>query len=75
MTKKAAADATFEEDLEALDAVVDDLEGGELGLDASLQRFEEGVALARKLRKRLDEAEGRVEELLADGATRKLDVD
>ena len=72
---KKGSESTFEADLEALDAVVDDLEEGELGLDESLKRFEEGVALARKLRKRLDEAEGRVEELLADGSTRALDVE
>lgn len=72
---KKNAESTFEEDLDALDAVVDDLEEGELGLDESLQRFEEGVALARKLRKRLDDAEGRVEELLADGTARTLDVE
>ena len=72
---KKGSESTFEADLEALDAVVDDLEAGELGLDESLKRFEEGVALARKLRKRLDDAEGRVEELLADGSTRPLDAE
>lgn len=72
MAKKA--EATFEEDLEALDAVVEALEGGELGLDDSLRRFEEGVALARRLRARLEAAEGRVQELLADGSIRPLDV-
>ncbi|HWH08853.1 MAG TPA: exodeoxyribonuclease VII small subunit [Candidatus Thermoplasmatota archaeon] len=74
MSKKSS-EPSFEDDLEALDAVVEDLESGELGLDASLQRFEEGVQLARRLRKRLDDAEGRVEELLADGSTRSLDVE
>lgn len=72
MAKKV--DATFEDDLEALDAVVEALEGGELGLDDSLKRFEEGVALARRLRARLEAAEGRVQELLADGSIRALDV-
>lgn len=72
MAKKV--EATFEDDLEALDAVVGSLEGGELGLDDSLKRFEEGVALARRLRARLEAAEGRVQELLADGSIRALDV-
>ena len=50
-------------------------EGGELGLDASLKRFEDGVALARKLRGRLDAAQGRIEELLESGEVTRLDVE
>lgn len=73
MSKKS--EPTFEEDLEKLDETVGALEGGELGLDEALKRFEEGVALARRLRGRLDAAEGRVQELLADGSTRDLDID
>lgn len=73
MSKKN--ETTFEDDLEKLDDVVTALEGGELGLDEALKQFETGVALARRLRGRLDAAEGRVQELLADGSTRDLDVD
>lgn len=73
MAKKA--EPTFEEDIEALDEIVAQLEGGELGLDESLQRFEEGVALARKLRARLDAAQGRIEELLETGEVHRLDVE
>jgi exodeoxyribonuclease VII small subunit len=73
MAKKS--EATFEDELEALDEVVEALEAGELGLDDALKRFEEGVALARKLRARLDAAEGRVQELLADGRVTTLDVE
>lgn len=70
----AKNETTFEDDLETLDGIVEALESGELGLDESLKRFEEGVALARKLRARLDKAQGRVDELLADGTARALDV-
>ncbi len=73
MAKKA--EPTFEEDIEALDGIVAQLEGGELGLDESLKRFEEGVALARKLRARLDAAQGRIEELLETGEVRRLDLE
>lgn len=69
------ADATFAQDLQKLEKAVRELESGKLDLDDALKRFEEGVALARKLRARLDEAEGRIEELLEDGTTRPLDAD
>lgn len=69
------ADATFAQDLQKLEKAARELESGRLDLDDALKRFEEGVALARKLRARLDEAEGRIEELLDDGTTRPLDAD
>jgi len=68
------AEATFQEDLQRLEKHIRELESGRLGLDDALKRFEEGVALTRRLRSKLDEAEGRVEQLLADGATAELDI-
>lgn len=69
------AEATFQEELQLLEKRVRELESGKLDLDDAMKRFEEGVALTRKLRKRLDEAEGRIEQLLADGSTEELDAD
>lgn len=57
----------FEALLERLGEVVSRLESGDLPLDRALEVFEEGVGLARAGSKRLDEAERRVEQLLADG--------
>jgi len=57
----------FESLLERLGDVVSRLESGDLSLDRALEVFEEGVGLARAGSKRLDEAERRVEQLLADG--------
>ncbi len=57
----------FEEVMERLQTVVEQLEEGDLPLEASLAMFEEGVRLSRAGAKRLDEAERRVEELLAAG--------
>lgn len=54
----------FEKSLEKLEAIVKQLESGELDLDASLKSFEEGVKLSRLCEKRLAEAEKRVEVLL-----------
>ena len=53
--------------MERLQTVVEQLEEGDLPLEASLAMFEEGVRLSRAGAKRLDEAERRVEELLAAG--------
>ena len=51
----------FEEALEKLEKIVGELEAGELSLDESLKRFEEGVRLARMCSKRLQEAEKKIE--------------
>ena len=69
------AEATFQEDLQKLEKHVRDLESGRLDLDDALKRFEEGIALTRKLRARLDATEGRIEQLLENGGTAPLEVD
>jgi len=59
----------FEEALERLTAIVEQLEGGDLSLEQSLALFEEGTRLSRSSQAQLDAAEKRVEELLAiDGS-------
>ena len=63
----SAEDAPFEEVMDRLHTVVEQLEEGDLPLEESLAMFEEGVRLSRAGAKRLDEAERRVEELLAAG--------
>ncbi len=52
--------------LAGLEAVVRDLESGDLPLERALERFEEGVRLARRGGQLLDAIEERVEMLLAD---------
>lgn len=72
---KTKSEPTFADELTDLEKTVRELEGGRLDLDAALEKFEHGVKLTRKLRARLDDAEGRVEVLLADVETKSLDVD
>lgn len=55
---------SFEESLKKLEAIVDQLEEGDLGLEESLKLFEEGVGLSAACKKELDEAEGKVEMLV-----------
>lgn len=54
---------TFEESLEKIRAIVDELEGGELSLEASIEKFREGSALLDHSRKLIADAEMRVKVL------------
>lgn len=66
---KSAAAPSFEAGLDELEAIVDKLEDGELPLEESLALFEKGVTLSESCRKRLEDAESRVEILLKKGRT------
>jgi exodeoxyribonuclease VII small subunit len=57
---------TFEAALARLQAIVDELEDPEKGLEASLELFEEGVALSRFCRAKIDEIQSRVEVVLKE---------
>ena len=62
------AKQTFENAMKRLEAIVDELETGELGLDDALKKFEEGIKLSRFCTKKLDESEKKVSLLLQDEA-------
>lgn len=57
----------FEKALGRLEEIVAELEKGELSLEDSVARFEEGVSLSRFCGDKLDEAERKVEMLVRDG--------
>lgn len=57
---------TFEQALERLESLVEQLERGELPLESSLVAFEEGMKLARLCSLRLEDAEKRVKVLSED---------
>ena len=54
----------FEDCLERLEKIVQELEKGEVSLEKSLTLFEEGMKLSAACRKELEDAEGKVEILL-----------
>lgn len=56
---------SFEEAIGRLEAIVAQLEKGECGLDQSLKLFEEGARLAGQCEELLDQAEQKVNLLLA----------
>jgi exodeoxyribonuclease VII small subunit len=65
-TESLPKNLTFEKALSRLQEVVTELEDPEKGLEASLVLFEEGIALSRFCRGRIDEIEKRVEVVLKE---------
>ena len=51
---------TFETQLEKLEDIVGQLESGELNLDDSLKKFEEGVKLFKSCKDKLSKAEKKI---------------
>lgn len=58
------AKKTFEQALARLEKIADELEGGDLSLEQSLEKFNEGMALVQFCNGKLDEAKSQVELLL-----------
>ncbi len=58
------AEPKFEDALKKLEEIVDALEGGNLPLDESLEKYEEGIRLAKVCAKKLEAAKKKVELLL-----------
>ncbi len=54
----------FEDSLQRLEEIVNQLEKGDLPLEQALKLFEEGVKLSNSCRTELEDAEGKVELLL-----------
>lgn len=54
----------FEDSLERLEKIVEDLEKGNVPLEQALKLFEEGMQLSTACRTELEQAEGKVEVLL-----------
>jgi exodeoxyribonuclease VII small subunit len=73
--KKEPDAPDLEARLRRLEEILASMESDEVALEEALRLFEEGVGHVREAEKVLSEAELRVEELLADGRTRPLEVD
>jgi exodeoxyribonuclease VII small subunit len=63
----------FGEAMSELEAIVAQLESGQLELEDSLERYERGVALLRSLQTRLSEAQQRVTVLMGELDVEPLD--
>ncbi len=58
----------FEEAMQRLEAIVEGMESGELGIEESVARYEEAMSLAAQCRKILDDAELRIRRIQIDAA-------
>lgn len=54
----------FEKKLNKLETIVESMESGDLSLDDSLKKFEEGIKLSRECTKVLSDAEVKVQQLV-----------
>jgi exodeoxyribonuclease VII small subunit len=55
---------SFEENIENLEKIVSELEKGDLNLDDSVSKFEEGIKISKECNKILEEAERKITILL-----------
>ncbi len=72
MTRKKL---TFEEALRQLETIAEQIERGQIGLEESIDKYEEGMALVKQCRDILSSAEHRIQELQqkADGTLETAD--
>jgi exodeoxyribonuclease VII small subunit len=67
-TKKPAPEANFEQAMKRLEAIVEQMESGELSLEDLIGRYEEGMKLVKVCQERLASAEQRIEIITRNSA-------
>jgi exodeoxyribonuclease VII small subunit len=67
MNKKKISDMSFEDAMGELEAVVGQLERGEVPLEASIELYERGAALKKRCEAKLKDAEEKVAAITLDG--------
>mgnify|MGYP004633031489 FL=1 len=66
------ANTSFEKNMSNLENIVTELEKGELNLDESISKFEEGIKISKECNKILEEAEKKITILLEkDGGVKE----
>lgn len=55
---------SFEENIDDLEKIVSELENGDLNLDDSVSKFEEGIKISKECNKILEDAEKKITVLL-----------
>jgi exodeoxyribonuclease VII small subunit len=69
----SAEDLSFEKAMEELENIVNKMEQGDISLEASLQSFERGIALARRSQTLLEQAQQKVQMLSENGQSQTLE--
>ncbi|MFB1015261.1 MAG: exodeoxyribonuclease VII small subunit [Alteromonadaceae bacterium] len=72
MAKKKVENLSFEESLNELDSIVQNLEQGELSLEASMALFERGLNLSQVSQCKLQDAEQKIKILLEKNGQTEL---
>lgn len=68
------ANVNFEDNMEKLEKIVSELEKGDLNLDDSIAKFEDGIKISKECNKILEEAEKKITILLEkDGEVKEED--
>ncbi|MEI6791529.1 MAG: exodeoxyribonuclease VII small subunit [Myxococcaceae bacterium] len=62
----------FEVVLKTLEGLIGQLEKGDLPLEKSLEVYEQGVSMVKEAEKRLQEMQGKIEQLMTDGTKKAL---
>ena len=75
MSESDGSGVTLEGRLARLEEILAKMDSDEVALEDALKLFEEGVGHVREAERVLSETELRVEELLANGETRSLEMD
>ena len=73
MAEQPEKKLTFEESLAELERIVSDVEQGKIGLEQSIERYEQGMKLIKRCRTILDTAEKRIETISKDSAPADAD--
>lgn len=68
---------TFEEALARLETIAEQIERGEIGLEESIGKYEEGMALVKQCRQILSKAEHKIQQLQqrSDGTLEAADFE
>lgn len=69
---KNAESQSFEQSMQELETIVQQMESGELPLEKALEQFERGIKLARLSQQKLEQAEQKVQILMNQSGKEEL---
>lgn len=70
---KSTKSKTFEQSMQALEEIIEQMESGELELDQALKSFQQGVELTTHCQSLLDNAKQKVQMLVGEGEGASLE--